>query len=176
MTEATPDCARSFALPHIEDLTPYVPGHQPTGSGWIKLNTNESPYPPSPAVAPAISSEVERLRLYPEPRSESLRRAIAASHGIPSDMVIVGNGSDEILNLLMRVFCGPDRTVGMLDPNYSLYPVLVAIQNGQLVRVPLAREMNLPADAVVESATNLFLISSPNDFSSSILSANTLPL
>jgi histidinol-phosphate aminotransferase len=81
---------------------------QPTGPGWVKLNTNECPYPPSPHVAEAIRREVGEdgasLRLYPNPKSSPLRAAIAKLHGLREENVIVGNGSDDILNLLVRAF------------------------------------------------------------------------
>src|SRR3954468_9982044 len=96
----------SLALPHIAKLHAYTPGLQPTGPGWVKLNTNECPYPPSPKVAEAVRREVGEdaaaLRLYPNPKSTPLRAAIAQHHGVREENVIIGNGSDDILNLLIR--------------------------------------------------------------------------
>ena len=96
--------------PHIAQLKPYIPGSQPQGSGWVKLNTNENPYPPSPRVSEAIQAVLaddgEKLRLYPEPSSAALRSAIAVSNEIDSTCVICGNGSDDILTLLMRAYTG----------------------------------------------------------------------
>jgi len=115
----------SLALPHIATLHAYTPGLQPTEPGWIKLNTNECAYPPSPAVAKAVAAELGEsgasLRLYPEPTSAALRAAIAAHHnsvlgttGVNSpsalrpENVCIGNGSDDSLNLLVRCFCAEE--------------------------------------------------------------------
>src|SRR5690606_37279042 len=100
--------ATNLALPHIARLHAYTPGLQPTGNDWVKLNTNECGYPPSPRVVDALRAEIgedaAKLRLYPNPTSGPLREAIAAyhGHGLSSGNVIVGNGSDDILNLLVR--------------------------------------------------------------------------
>src|ERR1035437_5093825 len=102
-----------LALPHVAQLHAYTPGLQPTEPGWVKLNTNECPYPPSPRVAEALRREIggegASLRLYPNPKSSPLRAAIAQLHGLREENVCVGNGSDDILNLLVRIFCGVAR-------------------------------------------------------------------
>ena len=90
------------AQPHVLDLHAYVPGEQPKGDGWVKLNTNESPYSPSPAVNTAITDELNALRLYPEPTSHALRAAIGSRFGLAGSNVILGNGSDNLLDLLVR--------------------------------------------------------------------------
>src|SRR5512144_1171646 len=99
----------SLPLPHIAKLHAYTPGLQPTEPGWVKLNTNECPYPPSPRVAEAVRLEVgedgSSLRLYPHPKSAPLRAAIAKLHGLREENVCVGNGSDDSLNLIVRAFC-----------------------------------------------------------------------
>lgn len=130
----------------------------------MKLNTNENPYPPSPGVAAAIQRELgASLRLYPDPLSSSVRRAFAKLHGLAENQVMVGNGSDDVLNLLVRAFAGgAGRGVAYGMPSYSLYPVLVAIENGASVEVPFTREMTLPVDALAESAASLLLLTSPN--------------
>ncbi len=105
--------------PHIRALSPYVPGEQPQGGGWVKLNTNENPYPPSSKVAPAVAAEVERLRLYPDPTSRRLREAIGQRFGHPADGVVIGNGSDDILSMITSVFAAAPG-VGHTVPSYSL--------------------------------------------------------
>src|SRR5690606_15216378 len=144
-----------LALPHVPALHAYTPGLQPTDAGWIKLNTNECPYPPSPRVAEAIRRELGEegasLRLYPNPTSAPLRAQIAAAHGVSPGQVIVGNGSDDILNLLVRVFVGPQAPAGFTVPSYSLYPVLVAIQDGGVEEIAFDRTMRLPVEAIVAS-------------------------
>jgi len=187
----------SLALPHVAALHAYTPGLQPTESGWIKLNTNECPYPPSPAVAAAVVAELgegndERgasLRLYPEPTSAALREAIAAHHNrelagasevgesascvntsaLRAENVCVGNGSDDILNLLVRCFCdsvdegtSASRVAGFTLPSYSLYPVLVGIANGRSIEVAFDRSMRLPVEQIAVSGASIFFLTSPN--------------
>jgi histidinol-phosphate aminotransferase len=151
-----------LAREHVRALSPYAPGFQPQGDGWIKINTNESPYPPSPAVAEAIKTELGRLRLYPDPAGSELRRAVARHCGVGDDEVIIGNGSDDVLNLLVRVFGGPGRTTGYTIPGYSLYPVLIGIGGGEGRAVEFERSMELPVDSIATSDTQLFFLTSPN--------------
>src|SRR5574341_1419085 len=93
---------------NIAAIGGYVPGEQPKNGGFIKLNTNENPYPPSPRVLAALRRAADRsLRLYPEPLGDSLRSAAASVYGLAPGNILVGNGSDELLSLLMRCFVGP---------------------------------------------------------------------
>src|SRR4051794_2951853 len=97
-----------FFQPHIDRMAGYVPGEQPREAGFTKLNTNENPYPPSPTVAEAIRHALDgRLRLYPDPVATAFRAAAAARHGVEADMVLAGNGSDDLLTILTRAFAGP---------------------------------------------------------------------
>ena len=151
--------------------------------GWVKLNTNECPYPPSPRVAEAVRRELgddgAALRLYPNPKSSPLRAAVAKLHGheLTEANVCVGNGSDDLLNLLIRAFVSPDaggRTApadpaaanvalaGFTLPSYSLYPVLVEIQNGRATTVDFDRSMRLPVQRIVASGAQAFFLTSPN--------------
>jgi histidinol-phosphate aminotransferase len=155
-----------LALTHIPGLHAYTPGLQPTEPGWIKLNTNESPYPPSPRVAEALLREIgadgSSLRLYPSPTSAPVRSAVAALHGLSPEMVFVGNGSDEILNLLTRCYCGPAAAAGFTLPSYSLYPVLVAIQAGEARRIEFGRDMVLPRERIAACGARIIFLTSPN--------------
>jgi histidinol-phosphate aminotransferase len=155
-----------LARSHVPDLHAYTPGFQPDGSGWIKLNTNECPYPPSPGVAAALRGALvdggESLRLYPNPTSADLREQIAQKHGVAATQVIVGNGSDDILNLLVRVFGGGATATGITWPSYSLYPVLVAIADGRTTTIEFERDMALPVERIAESKAPLFFLTSPN--------------
>ncbi len=155
-----------LALAHVPGLHAYTPGLQPAGLGWVKLNTNECPYPPSPRVAEAIRSEVgdegASLRLYPDPASAPLRSAVARMHGLAPAHVCIGNGSDDILNLLVRCFCGPAAAAAFTSPSYSLYPVLIGIQDGALTRIPMDRAMRLPLDAIAASGARVLFLTSPN--------------
>ena len=155
-----------FANTHVNALHAYVPGQQPTGSGWVKLNTNENPFPPSPKVSEAIqaylANDATRLRLYPNPTSAPLREAIASHHGLAVEQVLAGNGCDDILNLLMRVFSGVGKPAGMMMPSYSLYPVLSGIQGAEMVEVSFTRDMVLDPEAIAKSGANIFFLTSPN--------------
>ena len=82
--------ANARALAHVQQLHAYVPGEQPQGEGWVKLNTNENPYPPSPRVAEAVAAEVAQLRRYPEPVSQELRTVIGERFGLTAQNVIIG--------------------------------------------------------------------------------------
>jgi histidinol-phosphate aminotransferase len=156
----------SLALPHVTKLHAYTPGLQPTESGWVKLNTNECPYPPSPRVAAALRREIGAdggsLRLYPNPASMPVRAAVAKLHGLREENVCIGNGSDDILNLLVRAFCTQDAAVGYMLPSYSLYPVLVEIQNGGAEVIPFDRSMRLPTERIAASQARAFFLTSPN--------------
>ena len=154
--------AERYVLSHIDSHEPYLPGTQPKSDGWIKLNTNENPYPPSPRVEEAIRSEIENIPLYPNPQSMPLREAIALFHDLAVDQVIVGNGSDDILNLLVRCFSGPARPAGTMDPEYSLYPVLSGLQNAPLITIPYGRAMELDREKILHCGANIFFLSSPN--------------
>ncbi len=158
----------SLALPHIAKLHAYTPGLQPTESGWVKLNTNECPYPPSPRVAEALRREIgadgAALRLYPNPKSGPLRDAVARlhGHGLSERNVCIGNGSDDILNLLIRAFCTQDAAAGFTFPSYSLYPVLVEIQDGRAATIDFDRSMRLPVERIASSTARAFFLTSPN--------------
>ncbi|HUR60403.1 MAG TPA: histidinol-phosphate transaminase [Opitutaceae bacterium] len=158
----------SLALPHIAKLHAYTPGLQPADAGWVKLNTNECPYPPSPRVAEALRREIgddgAPLRLYPNPKSSPLRAAVAQlhGHGVREENVIVGNGSDDILNLLVRAFCTQAAAAGFTFPSYSLYPVLVEIQDGRSNVIEFDRSMQLPVERIAESKARAFFLTSPN--------------
>jgi len=149
------------ARPHVRDLHAYVPGEQPQGDGWTKLNTNENPYACSPKVAPAIAAEVGKLRLYPEPLSCKLREAIATRYGLSRANVIIGNGSDNLLDLITRCFVdtpGAGHTV----PSYSLYPVVCGMSGQQLLGVPFERSMELDVEALASAGAKVFFLTNPN--------------
>lgn len=161
----------SLALPHITKLHAYTPGLQPTEPGWVKLNTNECPYPPSPNVVAALQREIgadgAALRLYPNPTSAPLRAVVARLHatecpGLTAQHVCIGNGSDDVLNLLVRAFCTQDAAAGFTLPSYSLYPVLVEIQDGRSTVIEFDRSLRLPVDRIAQSKARAFFLTSPN--------------
>jgi histidinol-phosphate aminotransferase len=144
----------------------YAPGEQPGGEGWIKLNTNENPFPPSPRVVEAIRRELGGdgavLRLYPSPASAALREAVARFHGVDVACAFAGNGSDDVLNLLVRAFSGGGLSAGMLEPSYSLYPVLAGLNAAAMIRVPVSLEGDFDVDAVCRCGANIFFLTNPN--------------
>ena len=134
--------------PHIARMAGYVPGEQPQGGGFIKLNTNENPYPPSPRVLEALSRALtDRLRLYPDPLATAFRRAAAALHGVEPDMILAGNGSDDLLTIITRAFVGPGDLAAYPTPSYLLYSTLIRLQDGREHVVPYSPDWTLnPAD------------------------------
>jgi len=153
---------RSFVRPAVLDLAAYVPGEQINEAGWIKLNTNECPYPPSPLVLEAAAAELERVPLYPEPSSRKLREQIAEHWNLDPSQVIAGNGSDDILNLLIRVFSAGDRAAGAMHPSYSLYPILAAANETRWIDVPFETPFRLPLEHILSSGCNLFFLTCPH--------------
>ncbi|MEN9653380.1 MAG: hypothetical protein RL303_1100 [Verrucomicrobiota bacterium] len=154
------------ANPHVAGMSPYVPGEQPQGGGWVKLNTNENPYPPSlralEAIRLALVNDGAALRLYPSPDSAPLREAVAAFHGFDAARVVAGNGSDDILNLIIRAYAGPGRPIGMLNPSYSLYPVLAAAQGAEAIKVEVTEALGVDVDAVARCGAAVFFLTNPN--------------
>jgi histidinol-phosphate aminotransferase len=155
----------------IEGMTGYTPGEQPApGERVIKLNTNENPHPPSPRVMEAIRSiEPERLRRYPSPMADAFRTTAARVLGVTPDMVLAGNGSDEILTLVMRTFLGPGEILAMPAPTYSLYPVLAQIGEVNVLELPWGPGWDLPLDALVASAARAVFFANPNAPSGSMV-------
>jgi len=136
----------SLFRPCIERMSGYVPGAQPRERPYIKLNANENPYPPSPKVLAALRAAVgETLRLYPDSMATELREKIAERHGLSPREVLVGNGSDDLLTMIIRCFVGERQVVAAPHPTYPLYDVLVAMQNGRMRWVDFPEDFSLPA-------------------------------
>ena len=113
-----------YLTPTLAGLSPYTPGEQPQDQQYIKLNTNESPYPPSPAVVAAVNAaEVEKLRLYSDPACAQLLAAAAEYHGLSPDEIMPGNGSDENLFFALRAFCDEQHPLAYADVTYGCYSV-----------------------------------------------------
>jgi histidinol-phosphate aminotransferase len=132
----------------IKRLTPYVPGEQPQQTGLIKLNTNESPYDPSPAVLAAIAAvPASQLKLYPEPESESLRQVFADINGLRPEQVFLGNGSDEVLAHVFQALLSHGKPVCFPDVSYSFYPVWCDLYSLSYELVPLAEDFTVDINA-----------------------------
>ena len=152
-----------FVQPHITRMAGYVPGEQPQGGGFIKLNTNENPYPPSPRVKSALIEAVgDRLRLYPDPMATEFRRTVAELQGVEPDMVLAGNGSDDLLTIIIRAFVGSGDLAGYPSPSYLLYSTLIALQDGRSVVVPYTRDWALEKSALAVPGMKLFFLANPD--------------
>lgn len=148
--------------PFVQGLMPYVPGEQPCGEGTIKLNTNEFPYPAAPEVVEAIrSAATDSIRLYPSSRCDELREALAQMHGVRPENILVGNGSDEILRLVIQAYAAPGRMTATVWPTYSLYPALVAMTGAALHCFALEGLERLPPE-IFEAGWDLLLVPCPN--------------
>ncbi len=154
----------SYFRPSIEGMTGYIPGEQPKpGTPIIKLNTNENPYPPSPAAMQALQQiEPEHLRRYPHPFANDFRQAISEVLDLPLDWIIVGNGSDEILNVIIRATAEQQRPVVYPTPTYVLYKTLAAMQPADLIEIPYDADHQLPIEALAAANGAVTFIASPN--------------
>lgn len=136
-----------YLKPQLRGMEAYTPGEQPQDMQYIKLNTNESPFPPSPGVAAAVAGETGRLCLYPAPGSTPLRRALAAQYGVAAENVIVGNGSDEILNFCFQAFFAPGQPLRFPSITYGFYKVFADLYGLTYTEVPLKGDFSVdPAD------------------------------
>ena len=143
---------KQFWSERIKDLVPYTPGEQPKDRVFIKLNTNENPYPPSPKVLKAIEDAAgEGLRLYPDPEATALRQAIAEYHGLKPEQVFCGNGSDEVLGLCFYAFFTPGKKVVFPDITYSFYPVYTQLFGLDYEEIPLNEDFTLPVEKFLGS-------------------------
>lgn len=152
------------ARPTIEAMDGYLPGEQPApGERVVKLNTNENPYPPSPRVLDAIRAvDPDRLRRYPNPTADGFRTAAAAALGVTPDMILCGNGSDDVLAIVTRTFLGPGDALCAPEPTYSLYPVLAHIGEVKFLPVPWGPGWSLPVDALCAIGARAVFFANPN--------------
>jgi histidinol-phosphate aminotransferase len=131
----------------VHKLEPYIPGEQPKDRKYIKLNTNENPYPPSPKVTEAINNaNNDALKLYPDPNCDDLRCAIAKCYGRSNDEVFIGNGSDEVLAFCFMSFFECDKPVLFADITYSFYKVYANLCNITPTIIPLDEDFKIPVE------------------------------
>ena len=129
------------------ELNPYVPGEQPKNNEFIKLNTNENPYPPSPGVIKAINGfACNELRLYPDPECETAREEIAKHHQLSKNQVFIGNGSDEILAFGFMAFFDPGSPILFPDVTYSFYPVYSKLFGIDYQEISLDSDFSIPIE------------------------------
>ncbi len=148
---------------NVDEMHGYVPGEQPRGEGWIKLNTNENVECSPAALAALRSIDADDLRLYPDAQANELRAQLARRHSVELDQVMIGNGSDDILTLLFRAICDPGDTVVFTMPSYSLYPVLSQIQGAKSIEIRLGPDFELPVRRLSSIRAAIVFITNPNN-------------
>ncbi|MEB3311301.1 MAG: histidinol-phosphate transaminase [Snowella sp.] len=139
----------------------YVPGEQPQTTDFIKLNTNENPYPPPARIFESLQPELTKVRLYPDPVSTQLRKAAAQVFGVSVEQILAGNGSDDILNIALRTFVNPGDAIAFLDLTYSLYETIARVHGAVIETVPLNENFELTGPVICPQAKLIFL-ASPN--------------
>ena len=150
-----------FLSQKAKALTPYVAGLQPQEPGWIKLNTNENPYPPSPKVHDSLRElDIAKLRLYPDGESTALREAIAADLGVGAENIFCGNSSDEVLALAFQAFYSGKENIIAPDVSYGFYPVWGKMYDVGLRQIPLHDDFSLIPDDYADA--NGVIIANPN--------------
>ncbi|HET7420240.1 MAG TPA: histidinol-phosphate transaminase [Candidatus Dormibacteraeota bacterium] len=154
---------KSLVRKSLQGYTPYVPGEQPPdGEGWVKLNTNEAPLPPSPRVLAAIKAAAdESLRLYPSPTARPAREAIARKFGLDPTRVALGNGGDELIEMCFRAFAGPGETVAFPTPTYPLLEPLARVHDTNVSTHPTEHPSELPPSLGLDPARLKFVVN-PN--------------
>jgi histidinol-phosphate aminotransferase len=147
----------------VKNIKPYTPGEQPKDRKYIKLNTNENPYPPSSRVIEAIKNAAdETLRLYPDPMGEELRETIAGYYRLRKNNVFIGNGSDELLAFSFPAFFEPEsKPVLFAEVTYSFYPVYAAFFNTNYRLIPVDEEFNIPEEGYYQDNGGI-IIANPN--------------
>ncbi len=150
-----------FFSKKYSSLTAYTPGEQPRDMRYIKLNTNESPFPPSERTVQAVLSEANRLMLYSDPECTELTGACAELYGVSRDMVLMTNGSDEILNFAFMAFCDSEHPVVFPDISYGFYPVFARLNAVPFKTIPLTEDFRINVSDYVGIGKNI-VIANPN--------------
>ena len=164
----------SYFRKNIDAMEGYAPGFQPRESGFIKLNTNENPYPPSPRAVEAMQRACgETIRKYPDPMAEEFRATAAEVLGAKPERIMCGFGSDDLLTIAVRSFCSEGDTVAFPYPSYSLYGVLAEIQGARGVAVEFPEDYSIP-DGLAQTGARLVLIPNPNAPSGTLVSREAL--
>ena len=160
----------SYFRAEIEAMAGYLPGEQPQDDGFIKLNTNENPYPPSPAVAEAIQETLGRLKKYPDPMAGAFRRRAGEVLGVDPDWILCGNGSDDILTIVTRALVGQGQMLRLPYPSYILYRTLAELQGARYEEVHFNADWSLPARfASSEGEPRLVFLANPNSPSGTVI-------
>ena len=150
-----------FFSHRLDQLVPYTPGEQPRDMQYIKLNTNESPFPPSARAQKMAAEAAARLQLYPDPTCRALHEAFAASVGVSPDCVLATNGSDEILNFAFMAFCDENTPAAFADITYGFYEVFAELNRVPYRKIPLNEDFTIPTEEFCKNDATLF-IANPN--------------
>ena len=151
-----------FLVEDYQRLEAYTPGEQPRDMQYIKLNTNESPYPPSKGVLDALSrEEVSKLNLYPDPECKELKDALASLYGVGRENVFLSNGSDDILNFSFMAFCGKQTPVKFPEISYGFYKVYAELYGVDYTAVPLREDFSIDIQDYMGNDANV-VIANPN--------------
>ena len=150
-----------FFSENFASLVPYTPGEQPKERQFVKLNTNESPFPPAPGVAAAVAEQAGRLQLYSDPEISALRRKLAETCGVSSDQVICVNGSDEVLNFAFMAFADDARPLAFPDLTYGFYPVFAQLNRIPYEEIPLKEDFTIDAEDYI-GLNKTIVIANPN--------------
>lgn len=142
-------------------LTPYTPGEQPKDKSYIKLNTNESPFPPSPFAARLAREAAGDMQLYPDPTCSALRETASDKLGIPKDNIIFTNGSDEILNFAFMAYCDAKTPAAFPDITYGFYPVFAKLNGVPYEEIPLNSDFSINVNDYMGIGKTIF-IANPN--------------
>ena len=150
-----------FFSEKFADLTPYTPGEQPKDIQYVKLNTNESPFPPSPNAIRMAAEAAETLQLYSDPECRDLVKKAAEIFGVEPDEILFTNGSDEILNFAFMAFCDADHPVVFPDISYGFYQVFAQLNGIPYKQIPLAEDFSIRMEDYC-SIGNTIVIANPN--------------
>lgn len=166
----------TYFRPEIQAMAGYAPGEQPQGGGFIKLNTNENPYPASPAVRTAVDEVLQRgLQKYPDPLGGPFRRRAAEVLGVEPDWILCGNGSDDILTIVTRAFVGQGQLLRLPYPSYILYAALAQIQGARSEQIHFRPDWTLGGDfAAATRDLRLVFLPNPNSPSGTMVSREAI--
>ncbi len=152
----------SFLISKYKDVEPYVPGEQPRDKKYIKLNTNESPYPPSEAVLKAVRSSARSMQLYPDPACRDLKAALAGSLGLEPENILPTNGSDEVLSLSFMAYAHDEKPAYYADVTYGFYDVLSGLFGVKAKHFVLRDDFTIDVSDYCELDSGLIVIANPN--------------
>ena len=165
----------TYVRENISRLAGYVPGEQPQGGKFIKLNTNENPYSPSPKVVEAIQVAAEKLVRYPDPVSTAFRLAAGEALNVDPDWIVCGNGSDDILTVLTRSFVNQGDMIRLPNPSYILYRTLAESQGASYQEINFNEDWSLPASfAAADDRLKLVFLPNPNSPTGTVVSQDEI--